>query len=106
MLNFCHCVPGTWDVDCSRGEPDGALAAQADAARAALRARGELGLAEGPERTRWTVEMHNKRSEPRPAPARAPAGSAEGLPGLRIYVYELPPQYNIWMAAHFRRPGR
>jgi hypothetical protein len=25
---------------------------------------------------------------------------------VRIYVYELPPRFNIWLAAHFRRPGR
>ena len=25
---------------------------------------------------------------------------------LRIYIYDLPPQYNIWLTARFRRPGR
>ena len=27
-------------------------------------------------------------------------------PGLRIFVYELPPRYHVWLAAHFRRDGR
>ena len=33
-----------------------------------------------------------------PLPASAPQ--------LRIYIYELPPQFNSWLAAHFRRAGR
>lgn len=27
-------------------------------------------------------------------------------PALRIYVYDLPPRFNIWLASHFREPGR
>ena len=36
-----------------------------------------------------------------PKPILPPAA-----PGLRIYVYDLPPQCHIWLAAHFRRHGR
>ena len=27
-------------------------------------------------------------------------------PALRIYVYDLPPRFNIWLASHFREPRR
>ena len=41
-------------------------------------------------------------SAPRPQLPPLPAAA----PQLRIYIYDLPPQFNSWLAAHFRRPGR
>ena len=34
------------------------------------------------------------------------AAAARRRRSLRVYVYDLPPKFNTWLAAHFRRPGR
>ena len=86
-LNFCHCVPGTWGVDCGFGTADTALAAVTTNAQRTL----NLSLPHG-----WTSQM---LSTPTPT-------LPEGKPGLRIYVYDLPPRNTVWFAAHFRRTGR
>ena len=37
----------------------------------------------------------------------APApGLPSAAPRLRIYVYNPPPKFTVWLAAHFRRSGR
>ena len=41
-------------------------------------------------------------SAPRPQLPPLPAAA----PQLRVYIYDLPPQFNSWLAAHFRKPGR
>jgi hypothetical protein len=86
-LNFCHCVPGTWGVECGFGEPDAVLAATVTAEQS------RLGLA-SPHG--WSESMLRTPRPEMPPPA----------PGLRIYVYELPPRFHVWLAAHFRRAGR
>ena len=88
-LNWCHCVPGTWGIDCGFGDPDGEAA---DTAELEQRRLG-LGRPYG-----WTTAM---RRTPSPL-ASLPRPSK----GLRIYVYSLPPRFNVWLAAHFRRSGR
>lgn len=106
-LNWCHCHPGTWGVDCSSGlltgEPAAAAAASALAARAAAAQREEaLRFSRAATaRDNGTVERMfggwgwpSGLAPPRPLPAASRA--------LRIYVYDVPPRYNTWMAAHFR----
>ena len=44
----------------------------------------------------WSPAMVSKAAPPLPAADRS----------LRVYVYDLPPKFNTWLAAHFRRPGR
>ena len=97
FFHRCHCVPGTYGVDCSLGAPDHSLAGTAAATMARELEDGSphgsplsLGLAG------WAPDMLSA-----PAPA-LPAASAR----LRIYVYDLPPRFNTWLAAHFRRSGR
>ena len=90
-LNYCHCAPGTWGVDCGFGEPD-AFLAEATKARQLY-----LGLA-APHG--WTDQM---LATPKPRPPAQGFGNARHL---KIYVYDVPPQYHVWMAAHFRRSGR
>ena len=86
MLNFCHCVPGTWGIDCSSGAPDPRVTA--DTVATYRPAVGEKGS--------WPQHMLSVGAPVLPSPSRK----------LRIYVYDLPPKFNIWLAAHFRRPGR
>lgn len=95
LLNWCHCVAGTWGIDCSMGSPDPThplLLATANGS-ASARPDSEAFLSGGG----WTEAML------RAAPP--PLRHATGV-GPRIYVYDLPPQFNIWLAAHFRVPGR
>ncbi|KAL3917922.1 MAG: hypothetical protein SGPRY_006210, partial [Prymnesium sp.] len=98
-LNWCHCVPGTWGIDCSLGTPDRELVRQlstsspqphSSAPLASAGGEGSFGAA------RWSEHMMEV--------ARVELPPQQ--PSLRIYVYDLPPQYNIWLAAHFREPGR
>ena len=42
-------------------------------------------------------------SGPQPTP---PAGGFGKVAHLKIYVYDLPPEFHVWFAAHFRRAGR
>jgi hypothetical protein len=130
-LNFCHCVPGTWGVDCSSGVPDpGAAEAAMSRAEAQRGRRGVWPIARwdsgmisaGPSQpTGHTLSAPSVTSssilsshpgavtEGVPsAPQRYGSAFASGdaSPPVRIYVYELPPRFNIWLAAHFRRPGR
>jgi hypothetical protein len=86
-LNYCHCVPGTWGVDCGFGEPDAPLARSTADEQRRLRLSPPFG---------WSDEMMTT-----PKPVLPPAAL-----GLRIYVYNLPPECHIWLAAHFRRAGR
>ncbi len=94
VLNFCHCVPGAYGIDCSAGvaaRPESALAV-ATAATMARDARSALDLGQAG----WSDAMWRQ-----PPPHTPPPSSR-----LRIYVYDLQPRYNIWLAAHFRRVGR
>ena len=86
-LNYCHCVPGTWGVDCGLGEPNANLAHAAEEDQKRLQLSAPHG---------WTPAMLS-----RPKPTLPPAAR-----GLRIYVYDLPPRFHVWLAAHFRRFGR
>ena len=86
-LNFCHCVPGTWGIDCGFGEPDAQLAKKTAYSQRTINMSKPHG---------WTTQM---LSTPKPT---LPVGK----PGLRIYVYDLPPRNSVWFAAHFRRTGR
>ena len=90
VLNYCHCVPGTWGVDCSFGEPDPILAAATAVAQERLGLRG-LGGPYG-----WPEAMVRAPRPALPHPAT----------GLRIFVYDLPSRFHVWLAAHFRRAGR
>ena len=87
-LNWCHCVPGTWGIDCSFGTP------RAAAAREVVALAG--GSAGAPGGGGWPEAMLTTAAPVLPPMSRT----------LRIYIYDLPPQFNIWLAAHFRRPGR
>ena len=92
-LNWCHCVPGTWGVDCGLGQPDDARASAAASAQ-----REQLGRRPGSptDPIGWPAAML------RVAAPQLPPSS--GL--LRIYVYDVPPRFHVWLAAHFRREGR
>ena len=104
-LNWCHCVPGTWGIDCSEGEPsaadaDAAARAQRTAALAAVPAGhptvlGRQDDAHAPGLWGWPAAM---------AAAAAPptSSSAATRSRVRIYVYDLPPRFNAWLAAHFK----
>ena len=87
-LNMCHCVPGTWGIDCGMGTPD---AAAANLAELEQRRRG-LGAPYG-----WPSTMLATPAPTLPSPASKQ---------LKIFVYHLPPRFNVWLAAHFRRTGR
>eukprot|EP00962_Isochrysis_galbana_P004595 scaffold1250_cov106-Isochrysis_galbana.AAC.3 len=133
-LNFCHCLPGTWGVDCSSGTPEPAAAEAA--MRRAEAQRGRRGvwpiagwtsgmttagrsnpngdLHSTPTATASSILESGRRAvsggilQRDGSPADSSGVSAPGgaSPPVRIYVYELPPRFNIWLAAHFRRPGR
>ncbi|KAL1503656.1 hypothetical protein AB1Y20_012129 [Prymnesium parvum] len=81
-LNWCHCVPGTWGVDCSLGTP----LAPPHAVAGVPRWGGAA----------WDAAMWARAAVALPPPSAS----------LRIFVYDLPPRFNIWLAAHFRVPGR
>lgn len=89
-LNYCHCVPGTWGVDCSFGDVDAALAVRVKAQQEEHGHSAPIG---------WTQEM---LSTPPPG---VPGGFGR-VRELKIYVYDVPPKFHVWMAAHFRRAGR
>jgi len=110
-LNWCHCVPGTWGVDCSFGTPRAAVAEQAARQQREAESVVRRAVPAGPSSSGgggggggdaqavglgWPDAMLSA-----PAP-QLPAAA----PQLRIYIYDLPPQFNSWLAAHFRRPGR
>lgn len=92
-LNWCHCVPGTWGIDCSFGDPDAQLTRAVTRYQAALQLQAPTtpnGL------VGWPTSMLSVPKPALPAPSRK----------LRIFVHELPPKFNVWLAAHFRREGR
>eukprot|EP00967_Tisochrysis_lutea_P041530 scaffold49897_cov32-Tisochrysis_lutea.AAC.2 len=95
-LNFCHCVPGTWGVDCSSGTPDVALTTMVMLQAEAQKLQQGVWTI-----TSWSSDMIHSTWLPSRVVSRARA-----VVSPRIYVYELPPNFNIWLAAHFRRPGR
>ena len=88
LMADSHRRQGTWGIDCGFGTPD---AAAADAAELEQRRRGLSGP------FGWTQAMVR---------AAPPEISAPPSRQLRIFVYHLPPRFNIWLAAHFRRSGR
>ena len=82
-LNWCHCVPGTWGIDCSLGTPRAAearVAAHQQSEMLGADARTAPGGCVG-----WPEAMLGT-----PAPQLPPAAKS-----LRVYVYDLPPQYNV-----------
>ena len=93
-LNFCHCVPGTWGIDCGLGEVDRSAVLVATQEHHQL-LRHRPGTPSQPEG--WTEAMLSA-----PSPLHTP--KSEGA--LRIFVYDLPPRFNVWLTAHFRREGR
>jgi len=113
-LNWCHCVPGTWGIDCSEGEAAAAVTAAAVAAatsaqRAAALAAvpsADLERSFGLDAAAASDALHAPGGWGWPAamatapPPRVPAEATAHA--VRFYVYDLPPRYNAWLAAHFK----